>query len=140
MDSTILSFPGEVQERFRRPHHEHTVSDPRSPKVQLGGILYLGRIIDKIRHRDAGEIQDDNYLTVGFDRSLLDFLELDPSRDVRERRDLRERRDARNARTPEKMRRQTFIGEPVSLSSGSSRGGSSLGGSFHDGGAFGGSW
>ncbi len=50
---------------------------PRSPKVQLGGIAHLGRIIDKIRLRHAGQIQDYNYLTVGFDRYLLDFLELD---------------------------------------------------------------
>jgi hypothetical protein len=52
---------------------------PRSPKIQLGGIAHLGRIIDKIRLRRAGYIQDYNYLTVGFDKSLLDFLELDAS-------------------------------------------------------------
>jgi hypothetical protein len=52
---------------------------PRSPKVQLGGIAHLGRIIDKIRLRHAGQIQDYNYLTVGFDRYLLDFLELETS-------------------------------------------------------------
>ena len=52
---------------------------PRSPKVQLGGIAHLGRIIDKIRLRHAGQIRDYNYLTVGFDRYLLDFLELEAS-------------------------------------------------------------
>lgn len=52
---------------------------PRSPKVQLGGIAHLGRIIDKIQFHHAGQIQAHNYLTVGLDRDLLDFLELDAS-------------------------------------------------------------
>ncbi len=52
---------------------------PRTPKFQLGGIAHLGRIIDKIWLRYAGQIQDYNYLTVGFDCYLLDFLELDAS-------------------------------------------------------------
>lgn len=52
---------------------------PRSPKIRLGNIAHLGRIIDKVRLRQAGQIQDYNYLTVGFDRYLLDFLELDAS-------------------------------------------------------------
>ena len=50
---------------------------PRSPKIRLGDIAHLGRIIDKIRLRHAGQIQDYNYLTVGFDRYLLEFLALD---------------------------------------------------------------
>lgn len=52
---------------------------PRSPKIRLGNIAHLGRMIDKVRLRQAGQIQDYNYLTVGFDRYLLDFLELDAS-------------------------------------------------------------
>jgi len=52
---------------------------PRSPKIRLGSIAHLGRMIDKVRLRQAGQIQDYNYLTVGFDRYLLDFLELDAS-------------------------------------------------------------
>ncbi len=52
---------------------------PRSSKIRLGDIAHLGRIIDKVRLRQAGQIQDYNYLTVGFDRYLLDFLELDAS-------------------------------------------------------------
>jgi hypothetical protein len=51
---------------------------PRSPKALLGGIAHLGRFIDKIRLRNAGQIQDYNYITVGFDKSLLDFLQIDP--------------------------------------------------------------
>lgn len=47
---------------------------PRSPKATLGGIMHLGRMIDKVRLRHAGQIQDYNYLTAGFDKYLLDLL------------------------------------------------------------------
>jgi len=53
-----------------------TTQYPNSPKVRLGNIAHLGRIIGKIRIRHAGQIQDYNYLTVGFERYVLDFLEL----------------------------------------------------------------
>ncbi len=49
---------------------------PRSPKEQVGGMCHLGRLIDKVRMRHAGRIQDYNYLTVGFDKYLLDKLEI----------------------------------------------------------------
>lgn len=51
---------------------------PRSPKALLGGLAHLGRFIDKIRLRNAGRIQDYNYITVGFDKYLVDFLQIDP--------------------------------------------------------------
>ena len=51
---------------------------PRSAKVLLGGIAHLARFIDKIRLRNAGQIQDYNYVTVGFDKYLIDFLEIEP--------------------------------------------------------------
>ena len=51
---------------------------PRSPKALLGGIAHLGRFIDKIRLRNAGQIQEYNYITVGFDKYLVDFLQIDP--------------------------------------------------------------
>jgi len=51
---------------------------PRSPKALLGGIAHLGRFIDKIRLRSQGKIQDYNYITVGFDKYLVDFLQIDP--------------------------------------------------------------
>jgi len=51
---------------------------PRSPKVLLGGIAHLGRFIDKIRMRNAGQIRDYNYITTGFDKHLVDFLGIDP--------------------------------------------------------------
>lgn len=50
---------------------------PRSPKALLGGLAHLGRCIDKIRLRHAGLIQGYNYLTVGFDKYLIDFLGID---------------------------------------------------------------
>lgn len=50
---------------------------PRSPKILLGGIAHLGRFIDKIRLRHAGQIQDYNYITAGFDKYLIDFLGID---------------------------------------------------------------
>lgn len=53
-----------------------TMQYPRSPKEQVGGLCHLGRLIDKIRLRQAGLIQDYNYLTVGFDKYLLDMLEI----------------------------------------------------------------
>lgn len=51
---------------------------PRSPKSLLGGIAHLGRFIDKIRLRNEGKISDYNYITVGFDKYLIDFLQIDP--------------------------------------------------------------
>lgn len=49
---------------------------PRSPKVLLGGMAHLARFIDKVRMRHAGLIPDYNYITVGFDKYLLDFLQI----------------------------------------------------------------
>jgi hypothetical protein len=50
---------------------------PRSPKALLGGVAHLERFIDKIRLRNAGQIQDYNYMTLGFDKYLVDFLGID---------------------------------------------------------------
>jgi len=50
---------------------------PRSAKALLGGMAHLGRFIDKIRLRHAGQIQDYDYITVGFDKYLVDFLGID---------------------------------------------------------------
>ena len=51
---------------------------PRSTKALLGGIAHLGRFIDKIRLRHEGKIQEYNYITVGFDKFLIEFLQIDP--------------------------------------------------------------
>ena len=53
---------------------------PRSPKELLGGIAHLGRFIDKIRLRHAGKIPDYNYIKTGFDKYLIEFLQIDPER------------------------------------------------------------
>jgi len=53
-----------------------TAEYPRSPKEQVNGLCFLGRLIDKVKMRNAGQIQDYNYLTVGFDKYLLDKLEI----------------------------------------------------------------
>ena len=53
-------------------------SYPRSPKVLLGGMAHLARFIDKVRLRHAGQIQDYNYVTTGFDKYLIEFLRFDP--------------------------------------------------------------
>ncbi len=49
---------------------------PRSPKVLLGGMAHLARFIDKIRMRHAGLIPDYNYITTGFDKHLLEVLQI----------------------------------------------------------------
>ncbi|MGH7231449.1 MAG: DUF309 domain-containing protein [Nitrospiraceae bacterium] len=49
---------------------------PRSPQILLGGMAHLARFIDKIRLRNAGRIQDYNYITTGFDKYLLDLLQI----------------------------------------------------------------
>jgi len=61
-----------------RDSHLSNLAYPRSPKSLLGGIAHLGRFIDKIRLRHAGQIQGYNYITVGFDKYLVDFLQIDP--------------------------------------------------------------
>ncbi|MDH3503027.1 MAG: DUF5069 domain-containing protein [Nitrospirota bacterium] len=53
-----------------------TAQYPRSPKEQVGGLCHLGRLIDKVKMRNAGQIQDYNYLTAGLDKYLLDKLEI----------------------------------------------------------------
>lgn len=53
-----------------------TAQYPRSAKEQVGGLCHLGRLLDKIRMRNAGQIPDYNYLTVGFDKYLLDTLQI----------------------------------------------------------------
>ena len=53
-----------------------TAQYPRSPKEEANGLCHLGRLIDKIRMRNAGHIQDYNYLTAGFDKYLLDKLDV----------------------------------------------------------------
>jgi rhodanese-related sulfurtransferase len=47
---------------------------PRSPHEKLGGLYHLQRMIDKARLFPAGRLPGYNYLTFGYDKTLLDFL------------------------------------------------------------------
>ncbi len=51
---------------------------PRSPYERLGGYVHLPRLIDKARLHQKGLLDGYNYKTVGFDKHLLAFLEIDP--------------------------------------------------------------
>ena len=53
-----------------------TAQYPRSPKEEANGLCHLTRLIDKIRMRNVGQIQDYNYLTAGLDKYLLDKMEI----------------------------------------------------------------
>jgi hypothetical protein len=44
----------------------------------VGGIVHLGRLIDKVRLRHRGLIPDYNYFTTGFDKYLVEFLRFTP--------------------------------------------------------------
>jgi len=75
---SILDFSVCFHHHNQREHRMMQQTYPRSPKALLGGIAHLGRFVDKIRFRNAGKIQDYNYITVGFDKDLIDFLQIDP--------------------------------------------------------------
>jgi Domain of unknown function (DUF5069) len=49
---------------------------PRSPYEKVGGIVYFGRMLDKIRLRAADELHPDlcQNLGIGFDKRCVDFL------------------------------------------------------------------
>jgi len=52
---------------------------PRSPKDQVGGIVYLGRMLDKIRLMAAGELHTELHANLGkgFDERIATFLGVD---------------------------------------------------------------
>jgi hypothetical protein len=49
---------------------------PRSPKDPVGGIVYFGRMVDKIRLMAAGDLHPDlqENLGTGFDQRAVNFL------------------------------------------------------------------
>ncbi len=49
---------------------------PRSPREQVGGIVYFGRMVDKIRLMAEGRLHPDLHqnLGIGFDKRCLAFL------------------------------------------------------------------
>ncbi len=55
--------------------HDHAALSSQS-QILLGGVAHVVRFIDKICLRHAGRIQDYNYITVEFDKYLLDFLQI----------------------------------------------------------------
>jgi gluconokinase len=59
---------------------------PRSPKETVGGIVYLARMIDKIRLMNAGELHPDLHANLGkgFDERAVWLLGL-PYENIRER-------------------------------------------------------
>ena len=48
----------------------------RSPYEKVGGIVYFGRMLDKIRLKSDGELHPDLHqnLGIGFDKRCVDFL------------------------------------------------------------------
>ena len=51
-------------------------SYPRSPHAQVGGMVYFGRMVDKIRLHHAGALHPDLQANLGtaFDQKCCDFL------------------------------------------------------------------
>jgi Domain of unknown function (DUF5069) len=49
---------------------------PRSPHEKVGGIVYFGRMLDKIRLKHIGQLHPDLHQNVGagFDKRCVDFL------------------------------------------------------------------
>jgi len=52
---------------------------PRSPYEKLGGLVFIGRTIDKIRLKKSGELRPDFFelMGKGFDARIMDYLGLD---------------------------------------------------------------
>lgn len=52
---------------------------PRCPYEKIGGLVYLGRTIDKIRYKKTNELRPDFHelMGKGFDARIMGFLELD---------------------------------------------------------------
>ncbi|MES2983499.1 MAG: DUF5069 domain-containing protein [Verrucomicrobiota bacterium] len=56
-----------------------TFTTPRSPYDKIGGLVFLGRTIDKIRLKAKNELRPDFYELMGggFDARIMGYLELD---------------------------------------------------------------
>ena len=54
----------------------------RSPSVKVGGIVYFGRLLDKIRQHTKGQLPSDYQANLGrgFDSSCIKFLRIDYNR------------------------------------------------------------
>jgi gluconokinase len=49
---------------------------PRSSYEKVGGIVFFGRMLDKIRLHNQGTLPDDYNLGVGFDERCIKFLNI----------------------------------------------------------------
>jgi hypothetical protein len=51
---------------------------PRSPREKVGGIVYFGRMLDKIRLKHAEQLRPDLHQNLGggFDKRCVDFLQV----------------------------------------------------------------
>ena len=51
----------------------------RSPATKVGGIVYFGRLLDKIRQHEKGELPSEYHANLGrgFDASCITFLRVD---------------------------------------------------------------
>jgi hypothetical protein len=61
-----------------RPHMSHSIPGLRSPFDEVGGIVYFGRMIDKIRLHQAGKLPAEYVpnLGKGFDARCVHFLHI----------------------------------------------------------------
>ena len=66
-----------MSEKTRKP-----VPGLRSPRETVGGLVYFGRMVDKLRLEQAGKLPADYHenLGKGFDASCCDFLEVNYER------------------------------------------------------------
>ena len=55
---------------------------PRSPYEKIGGLVFLGRTIDKVRLKVAGELRPDFFALMGdgYDGRIMKYLNLDYSK------------------------------------------------------------
>jgi len=53
-----------------------TIEGLRSPRVEVGGLVYFGRMVDKVRLEQAGRLPEDYQANLGegFDKACCDFL------------------------------------------------------------------
>ena len=62
---------------FQTPY-QFCPRDLRSPREKAMGLVHLPRLIDKVRLAEKNHLPGYNYITIGFDKFLLDLLEVNP--------------------------------------------------------------
>ena len=74
--SNVVSVDGGFRgwKELRLPISTAPEVPPRSPHEKLGGLYHLARMVDKARLFPAGKLPGYNYLTFGYDKTLLEFL------------------------------------------------------------------